>query len=68
MASEEGSTVKVEVKREKLRQKSRQRGHIGDREGKIVRKLLSSGNLGSPIFGKALTKSWPFSLKNQGYT
>lgn len=43
MASEEGSTVKVEVKRGKLRQKSGQKGHTGDREGKRVRKLLSSG-------------------------
>lgn len=38
MASEEGTTRKVEVKRGKLRQKSRQSGHNGGREGKIVRK------------------------------
>lgn len=38
MASEEGSARNVEVKRGKLRQKSRQGGQNGGREGKIVRK------------------------------
>lgn len=56
MASEEGCTRNVEVKRGRLRQKSRKTGQNGGREGKMVKKVDIWQEF-SQHFDTVLTKS-----------